>query len=102
MAQTKLDPDTAFQMWFSTCVSPASGSRVSPKEAYVHFEAWSGLNVVGTALPYHTFGRRMAESVEAIGGKLGNSGGRYYGGVSLAKLGASGVPLSDTVEEASE
>jgi hypothetical protein len=102
-AIANVEPETAFQMWFSTCVSPSNGSRISPKDAYSHYEAWAGLNNINGLLQYHTFGRRMAEAVEATGGKLGNSGGRYYGGVTLAKLGANGMPLLDKPEqEASE
>lgn len=102
-AIANVEPETAFQMWFSTCVSPSNKSRISPKDAYSHYEAWAGLNNIKGLLQYHTFGRRMAEAVEATGGKLGNSGGRYYGGVTLAKLGANGMPLLDKPEqEASE
>jgi hypothetical protein len=91
-AMAKVDHEMAFSMWFSSCVSAVKGARITPKDAFAHFEAWSGLNGVNGTLAYHTFGRRMGESVEAIGGKLGNSGGRYYGGVSLAKLGAGVRP----------
>jgi hypothetical protein len=98
-AMAKVDPEMAFSMWFSSCVSTVKGARITPKDAFAHFEAWAGLNGVNGTLAYHTFGRRMGESVEAIGGKLGNSGGRYYGGVSLAKLGAGGLPLLDRQEE---
>jgi hypothetical protein len=101
-SSASMGADQAFSHWFSTCVGATKGARITPKDAYAHFEAWSGLNNVNGSLAYHTFGRRMGEAVEAIGGKLGNSGGRYYSGVSLAKLGTDGVALFEKTEEAGE
>lgn len=102
MPMVAIDPETGWRMWFTSCVSPSKDSRIAPKDAFAHYEAWAGLNGVPDLLPYHTFGRRMAEGVEAVGGKLGNSGGRYYGDVSLAKLGMNGDPILESDKEAGE
>ncbi len=81
-------PEQGWQIWFRQCVAPAQGERITAKDAYAHYEAWAGVNADGAILPYITFGRRMAEAVEAIGGKVGKSSSRFYADVALTACGA--------------
>jgi hypothetical protein len=78
-----LGPESAFQLWRSASITTQTGGRLTPRTAYAHYEAWVISRKAGDPISYHTFGRRMAEFVGAVGGKLGNSGGRYYGGIAL-------------------
>jgi hypothetical protein len=80
--------EEGWQTWFQRCVAPAEGERITAKDAYAHYEAWADVNASGGILPYITFGRRMAEAVEAIGGKVGKSSSRFYADVALAANGA--------------
>jgi hypothetical protein len=80
--------EEGWQTWFQRCVAPAEGERITAKDAYAHYEAWAGVNASSKILPYITFGRRMAEAVEAIGGKVGKSSSRFYADVALAANGA--------------
>ena len=82
-------PEQGWQMWFQQCVAPAQGERVTAKDAYAHYEGWVGGHASGGILPYITFGRRMAEAVEAIGGKVGKSSSRFYADVALTVCGAA-------------
>ncbi len=88
-ATTAATPEQGWQTWFRQCVAPAQGERITAKDAYAHYEAWADIHVSGGILPYLTFGRRMAEAVEAIGGKVGKSSSRFYADVALAACGAS-------------
>ena len=90
-----VEPELGWQMWFQACVTAQRGGRITPKDAFAHYEAWAGLNNVAAVLPYVTFGRRMSEAVGALGGKVGKSNGRFYADVSLTKLGMNGVPMVD-------
>ena len=87
-AKTAVTPEHGWQMWFRQCVAPAKGERITAKDAYAHYEAWAGINASGGILPYITFGRRMSEAVEAIGGRVGKSSSRFYADVALAGSGA--------------
>jgi len=98
----QVDPHLAFGMWFQSCVAAAKGARVTPKEAFENYENWSSLNNVSGLLPYVAFGKKMSEAVAALGGKVGRSAGRFYDGVSLAQLGAGGVPLIESDKDAAE
>jgi hypothetical protein len=98
----QVDPELAFSMWFQSCVSAAKGSRITPKDAFSHYESWAALNNVAGVLPYVSFGKHMAEAVGTLGGKVGRSAGRFYDGVSLAQLGAGGVPLIESDKDAAE
>jgi hypothetical protein len=72
----------------------AKGGKITPRDAYAHYEAWAALNNVTNVLPYLVFGRRMSEAVATLGGKVGrNSRERFYDDVSLSTLGAGGVLL---------
>lgn len=81
-------PEQSWQKWFRQCIAPAKGERITAKDAYAHYEAWAGINGSGGILPYITFGRRMSEAVEAIGGKVGKSSSRFYADVTLGAGGA--------------
>jgi len=87
-AMTAVTPEHGWQMWFLQCVAPVKGERITAKDAYAHYEAWAGVNTNGGILPYITFGRRMSDAVEAIGGKVGKSSRRFYADVALAASGA--------------
>lgn len=89
------DPEIGWRTWFQSCVTIAKGGRVTTKDAYSHYEAWAGLNNIPSVLPYVTFGRRMTDAVEVLGGKVASSNGRYYSDVSLAQLGADGVLIRE-------
>jgi hypothetical protein len=95
-----IEPELGWQMWAQSCLTAAKGGKITPKDAYAHYEAWAGLNNVVNILPYVTFGRRMSEAVVNMGGKIGRSNGRFYADVSLAKLGNSGVPLTEDKDAA--
>ena len=86
-ANSLLAPEQGWQTWFRQCVAPAQGERISAKDAYAHYESWANVNASGGILPYLTFGRRMAEAVEAIGGKVGKSSSRFYADVALSACG---------------
>jgi hypothetical protein len=93
-----IEPELGWQMWAQSCLTAAKGGKITPKDAYAHYEAWAGLNNVVNILPYVTFGRRMSEAVVNMGGKIGRSNGRFYADVSLSKLGNSGTPLTEDRE----
>lgn len=97
-----VEPEVGWQMWFQACVTIAKGGRVSAKDAYAHYESWAGLNNVTGVLPYVTFGRRMSESVTAMGGKALHSNGRFYENVTLANLGADGIAINEPHEGGAE
>lgn len=90
-----VEPELGWQLWFQSCVTITEGGRVAAKDAYAHYEAWAGLNTVTGVLPYVTFGRRMSESVTALGGKAVHSNGRFYENVTLANLGADGIAINE-------
>jgi len=89
----QVNPEMGWNMWFQSCVTAANGQRVLPKDAYTHYENWAAMNNVTALLPMVTFGRRMTDAVQALGGRVGRSQGRYYEGITLTQLGANGAPL---------
>jgi hypothetical protein len=76
-------PEDGWRTWFEECVAAQRGARVTPKEAFNHYEAWAARRGGGT-LPYVTFGRRMSEAIPALGGKSGRGASRYYDGIALS------------------
>jgi hypothetical protein len=97
-----VEPDLGWQMWLQSCITAQRGGKITPKDAYSHYEAWAALNNVVSVLPYIAFGKRMNEAVNTLGGKIGRSAKeRYYADVTLTKLGVGGVPLIED-REASE
>ncbi|MEJ2229109.1 MAG: hypothetical protein P8Y67_12940, partial [Alphaproteobacteria bacterium] len=96
---TAVEPELGWQMWFQSCVTAQQGGKITPKDAYSHYEAWAALNNVAAVLPYITFGKRMNEAVQAIGGKIGRSNQRFYANVTLIQMGANGVPLLEDQKE---
>jgi hypothetical protein len=96
---TAVEPELGWQMWFQSCVTAQQGGKITPKEAYSHYEAWTALNNVAAVLPYITFGKRMNEAVLALGGKVGRSNQRFYADVTLVQIGPNGVPLLDKPED---
>lgn len=98
-----VEPELGWQMWFQSCVSAQQGGKVTPKDAYSNYERWASLNNVAGVLPYISFGKRMNEAVNAMGGKISRSSKeRFYADVSLTKLGENGVPLLEGEKEVAE
>jgi hypothetical protein len=93
---TAIEPDLGWQTWFQSCVTAQRGARITPKDAYEHYERWAALNNITGVVPYTTFGKRMSKAVQAIGGDIGRSNQRYYANVTLVQMGANGVPLLES------
>ena len=89
--QSALTAEYGWQTWFRQCVAPAKGERITAKDAYAHYEAWAAINTSGGIVPYITFGKRMADAVEAIGGRIGKSSSRFYADVALVASGAAAL-----------
>jgi hypothetical protein len=79
-----------------SCVTAQRGARITPKDAYEHYERWAALNNITGVVPYTTFGKRMSKAVQAIGGDIGRSNQRFYANVTLAPMGANGIPLLES------
>ncbi len=92
--------EDGWRMWFQECVAAERGTRVTPKEAFNHYEAWAAHRGGTDTLPYVTFGRRMSESIPALGGKSGRGASRYYEGIALS--GAAGGAGTQPSREAGE
>jgi hypothetical protein len=90
---TAIEPELGWQTWFQACVTAQRGARITPQEAFEHYERWASLNNVTGVLPKTTFGKRMSKAVQAIGGEIGRSNQRYYANVTLVQMGESGIPL---------
>ncbi len=90
-------PEDGWRMWFQGCVAAEQGARVTPKEAFSHYEAWAGREGIKSTLPYVTFGRRMSEAILGLGGKSGRGATRYYEGIALSDA-AGGASMQTSLE----
>ena len=92
-ATAAVSPEYGWRLWFERCVSAAQGSRVRTPEAFAHYQQWAAANGIEETVPLQTFGRLMTDRIAAIGGKILQSNGRVYEGISLADLGERAIPL---------
>ncbi len=77
-------PEDGWRTWFQECIAAEQCARVTPKEAFSHYEAWAGRRGIKSTLPYITFGRRMSEAIVGLGGKSRRGATRYYEGITLS------------------